>query len=199
MFIKLWKKALEKDFQKKRYPFLGQLLAPYLGEFEKILDVGSASGALAKHIYNISPNKNFEIEGVDVVVPEKTHIPVTKYDGKKLPFADNSFDCVLIVDILHHDENPENIIQEAVRVSKGVVLIKDHYWDNKFDFWILSVFDYIGNKPFGIPLAYNFLKMETWEKMFSSQQLIISEVKTFKEHKTDLRKNVLFKIKKISV
>ncbi|MFH1712795.1 MAG: methyltransferase domain-containing protein [Candidatus Jacksonbacteria bacterium] len=93
--------------------------------------------------------------GTDVHIQPKTFIPIIQYDGKKLPFPDESFDAVILVDVLHHDEHPEIILEEAKRVAKKFILVKDHYWENNLDFQLIKFADYFGNKPYGIKLPYN--------------------------------------------
>ena len=189
MFIWLWKKIHAKYLKKIRYPAITKALKPYLNGHSKILDVGCASGKLTKHLF---ADSYAEITGIDVVIPKETHINVVKYDGQKFPFVDDSFDLVLMIDILHHDHNIENIINEAKRVSRKGILIKDHYWEQKYDFWILSLYDYLGNKPFGIPLAYNFQTIESWKKILNSLELNIVEMKKLRQNKLELRKSVIF-------
>jgi ubiquinone/menaquinone biosynthesis C-methylase UbiE len=51
-------------------------------------------------------------------------------DLEKLPFADNSFDCIIIWRILHHQADPavrERILAEAARVTRSWVLVSFHH------------------------------------------------------------------------
>ena len=43
-------------------------------------------------------------------------------DAHRLPFADDSFDVVLLQSVLHHDDNPLNMIQEAFRIAPRIVV-----------------------------------------------------------------------------
>lgn len=43
-------------------------------------------------------------------------------DAHRMPFADNSFDVVLVQSVLHHDNNPLHMIQEAFRIAPKVVI-----------------------------------------------------------------------------
>lgn len=43
-------------------------------------------------------------------------------DAHHLPFPDNSFDLVLIQSILHHDDDPGDIIREAFRVAPEILI-----------------------------------------------------------------------------
>ena len=75
--------------------------------------------------------KNIHLEGAEISVrKEGAAINVRQFDGKKLPYADNSFDFCMLIDICHHTTDPEKILKECVRVSRKFILIKDVYCQN---------------------------------------------------------------------
>lgn len=174
--------------------YLEKILSPYLLDSKKILDVGTGDGKIA---HNLSNRLGVKITGVDTLVQERPKIPVIKYDGKKLPFKDNSFDCVTFIDVLHHCTNQEELISEARRVTRKFILIKDHYWENKFDQTLLKYYDYSGNKPYGINLPYNYLKLDSWKSLFQKSNLKVLERKIFTNLALGLfGKQVIFKLGK---
>ena len=73
-----------------------------------------------------------------------------------------------LVDVLHHTENPDVLMQEAKRVSRQDIIIKDHYARTKLDHFILRFMDWIGNKPHGVILAYNYLSAAIWNKKWDT-------------------------------
>lgn len=176
-----------------RYNYLTTILTPYLEDCKTVLDLGASSGRLAKNIQN---KLDIEFVGVDKYLQPERVIPIIKCDGKNLPFKNNSFDCVMIIDVLHHDSNPQKIIEEAKRVTKKYILIKDHYWDNKVDLALLKFGDYIGNKPYGIDLYYNFLNMQSWNALIKKNNLTIVKSQKFRYNVLDYCKHVIFKLKK---
>ncbi|OIO42394.1 SAM-dependent methyltransferase [Candidatus Pacearchaeota archaeon CG_4_9_14_3_um_filter_35_19] len=167
-------------------------LFPHVKGCKNVLDLGSSDGRLTKAISE--EVKDTKFIGVDVVVQPETFIPIEKYDGGRIPFKKNYFDCVMLIDVLHHDEEIDEVIKEAKRVSKKYILIKDHYWSNWFDFKILQMADYIGNKPFGVRLPYNFLRMEQWKKIFKSNKLKILDEEKYRDGAFSLIKHVIFKL-----
>jgi SAM-dependent methyltransferase len=190
--------SLIKQFNEKigfplRCKYLVYHLFPYLQNVNKVLDLGSAEGRLVKELSKKLPNLDFV--GIDLH-SSRTFIHVKKYDGKKIPFPDNSFDCVMIIDVLHHIEHPEEILQEVRRVSKKYVLIKDHYWKNKIDFLILKHADYIGNKPYGIALPYNFLRISDWRKIIKKTNFKISKSEKFKFNFFDPCNHIIYLLEK---
>ena len=96
----------------------------------------------------------------------KTHVPVDVFDGKTLPYADRSFDAVLIVDVLHHTEDPAALLQEARRVCRGVVILKDHLADPWLAVARLRLMDVVGNARHGVALTYNYWKRAQWQAAF---------------------------------
>ena len=72
---------------------------------------------------------------------------MSTYNGRELPFADETFDLVTIVDVLHHAEDPEAVVREALRVLRpdGHVVIKDHLRTSLWSSWVLLAMDNSSN------------------------------------------------------
>ena len=48
------------------------------------------------------------------------------FNGTHLPYEASSVDIVLLVDVLHHTQDPMVMLREARRVARKGILIKDH-------------------------------------------------------------------------
>ena len=122
----LYKYRFSKNFiyqiLRARAKGLARTVSPYLNKDELILDIGPASctvtEALLKQGLKVFPAdiENFSI--VDTVLP-------TLYDGHKLPFKDNQFGTSLILFVLHHTPDPAEILIEAKRVSRRILVFED--------------------------------------------------------------------------
>jgi len=130
----------------------------------RVLDLGCGDGQVAVALMRRRPE--LVIEGVDVLVRPVTHIPVTPYDGVTLPFADGQFDCVTIVDVLHHTDDPASVLAEAARVAKGSVVIKDHLREGLMAGPTLRLMDWVGNRGHDVRLPYNYLNQNEWAAAF---------------------------------
>ena len=80
----------------------------------EVLDVGSGGAGLCSYL-----NKCISIDLNPVVHPD---VFVNLEEGN-LPFASNSFDCVVCADVLGHLENLHHIFAELVRVSRQYLII----------------------------------------------------------------------------
>ena len=114
---------------------------------------------------------DLSIRGVDVLVRRSAQIHVTHFDGLHLPFPDQSFDSVLFCDVLHHTESPVAMLQEAVRVARTCVLIKDHVVQGWLARPTLRFMDFVGNAPHGVVLPYNYLTSAQWDDAFRECRL----------------------------
>ena len=170
------------------------VLLPFMENCQSVLDVGTSTGALAASVFRDAPE--IRLAGVDVVVDSQPLIPMILGNGRRLPFSNDAFDCVMMIDVLHHVDSPRELLAEAKRVSQKSVLIKDHYWGNRLDLLMLRFQDYIGNKPYGIDLPYNFLDMKTWDSLFKSVDLRVRMASRFRLNAIDLRKHVIFELEK---
>jgi hypothetical protein len=94
-------------------------------EFATALDVGCAEGYFMKAI-----GKRFgtEVWGVDLstIALAKAHdlhgLSVAAAEATRLPFADGSFDLVYSTEVIEHVLDPDRMIAEMRRVSRGTVL-----------------------------------------------------------------------------
>ena len=136
----------------------------------RVLDLGCGDGQVALAVMRRRPE--LTIEGVDVLVRPVTHIPVTPYDGVTLPFADQSFDHVTIVDVLHQTDDPASVLTEAARVARGSVVVKDHLRQGWLAGPVLRLMDWVGNRGHDVRLPYNYLDSAQWRVAFNHAGLV---------------------------
>jgi SAM-dependent methyltransferase len=137
----------------------------------KGLDVGCGAGELALLLQQST--QEVSLEGVDVLVRPNSVIPVVEFDGNTLPFNENSFDFVVISDVLHHTDDPVALLKECARVTRTHVLIKDHLCNSKLDELILGLMDWVGNRGHGVYLPYNYLSTGQWEAAYEQAGLTV--------------------------
>ena len=132
-YFKKWGKKWVKN---KVNPFL-----EFLEEGDSILDVGSGNGLVSWELkqlgYNVTP--------IDINSQEfdATVKPIV-YDGDSIPFEDKKFDVALLLSVLHHTENPEDILKEVGRVANRIIINEDIY-DSKAQKYLTLLTDSIVN------------------------------------------------------
>jgi SAM-dependent methyltransferase len=154
-----------------RVSTLAKNLAPLLPRHAKVLDVGCGDGALAARIFELRPD--LQIEGLDVLVRSQTAIPVRHFDGAHIPYADASVDVVLMVDVLHHTDDPLVLLRESARVARSEILVKDHLREGFLARLTLRAMDWVGNARHGVRLPYNYWSRSQWNAAFDDLRLAI--------------------------
>jgi len=136
-----------------------------------VLDVGCGDGLVAAGVLALRPG--MVLHGVDVLKRPHTHIPVDLFDGRRIPHEDRSFDVVMMVDVLHHAENPEQLLGEAARVARRCLVLKDHLSDGWLATPRLRFMDHVGNARHGVSLAYAYWRHAQWLKAFARLGLMV--------------------------
>jgi SAM-dependent methyltransferase len=150
----------------RRVRVLTKLLAQQIPPSAKVLDIGCGDGTIGNMLGNA--RSDIQIEGVEINVRSECRIPCSSFDGRRLPFADDTFDLCLLVDVLHHTEDIASLLKEAARVSRAFVLLKDHLSNNLIDHATLRFMDWVGNRPYRVSLPYNYASRSTWDDYFST-------------------------------
>ncbi len=155
----------------KRAEALARAIAPLLTPGE-VLDVGAGNGMIGSML--MAQRQDINVTGIDVHLRSQASITVRKYDGRTIPFSDNSFSSIIAVDVFHHIDDYIPVLPECARVCAGTMVVKDHFYSNKLDYILLCFIDWVGNMPHGVRLPYSYFTRNEWEK--SLQHIGISEL-----------------------
>lgn len=96
----------------------------YLKPGEKLLDVGAGTCNVALLMqdsgYQVTPLDVTDLSFTPKMCPQI-------YDGQNMPFKDKQFDTAMILTVLHHvpAQNHDQVINEAKRVAKRIIIIED--------------------------------------------------------------------------
>lgn len=154
----------------RRTRVLAEMLAAQIPERASVLDIGCGDGTIGSLIAQLRPD--ISIQGVEFLVRPECKIECRAFDGISLPFPDGSFDVCSFVDVLHHTQDPMVLLREATRVSRSWVLLKDHLDENILDHLTLRLMDWVGNRPHGVVLTYNYQSRSQWAQYFTKCGLV---------------------------
>ena len=101
----------ERYIFNRRIKVLAKHLSNLIPENAHVLDIGCGDGTLDRELTKL--RIDLKIKGIDTLLRPKTVIPVSIFDGKNLPFPDNAFNGALLIDVLHHAQNPVALLAEA--------------------------------------------------------------------------------------
>jgi SAM-dependent methyltransferase len=157
---------------KRRTSVLSRWCSRLIPLNSKVLDVGCGDGRLSRLIADKRPD--ISICGIDVQQREDSAMRVETFDGKSIPYGEDSFDVVMFVDVLHHAEEPMTLLREAARVARQAILVKDHLAEGTFSYLTLQLMDWVGNARHGVRLPYNYWTLARWHSVFDKLRLNIT-------------------------
>jgi ubiquinone/menaquinone biosynthesis C-methylase UbiE len=155
-------RSLHKPIYERRLKELVHLIGPHLRPGDKVLDIGCGFGHLGRAIMVAHPD--VLVEGVESVKRGGELIPVTAYEGTRMPWKDGAFDAVILADVLHHDHDPDRLLKESARVSKRLVIIKDHIREGFLAQQRISFLDWAANAPYQVPCTYRYNNLSEWRR-----------------------------------
>lgn len=154
---------------RRRVDVLSRHLAELMPARATVLDVGCGDGLISALVGERRPD--LSVSGMDIAVRGATHIPVDEFDGRSIPRADGSEDVVMLVDVLHHADDPMGLLAEAVRVADRAVVLKDVMTLGLLSEPTLRFMDWVGNARHGVPLPYRFWAQDRWRSAFAELDL----------------------------
>lgn len=169
---KLLKRIVYK-FAKNRAEQIFNLIEEFLNKEEIILDIGCGSC----NIVEILNQNNYNVVSLDIknlsIVDE---IKPILYNGTNMPFKDNTFDLSIILTVLHHTDKQDEVLKEAMRVTKKRILIIEDIYNNQIDKFITQIVDSLINLEIrGHP--HSNRNDQEWKEYFKNLGLKISETK----------------------
>lgn len=129
----------ENIYNKKVYFETGKEVANLLNENDDVLECACGTGAISRHIsekVHTLTATDFS-EGMLKQARKKLHtknnITFAQADITKLPYKDHSFDAVVAGNVIHLIKNPQNAMQELMRVCKkgGRIIIPTYINDSE--------------------------------------------------------------------
>lgn len=149
-------------FMPTREEIIVQNVTPLLQPGQQILEIGAGNGLVAEMLYR-STGACFTL--LDVVNYNKSSLPMMVYDGRVIPFADNSFDLAMLVFVLHHNPDPVPVLHEALRVSRQGVLIVENDVRGTVKRPATRMVDSLEHLRRGVPPCYFTKSVHEWLRL----------------------------------
>ena len=175
-FVSTIMRRLHAPIYASRLRELVRRISPHLRPGDRVLDVGCGTGALGRAILD-APTcpASVEVQGLERVKRGGERIVVDEYDGVRFPHRDRTFDVVILADVLHHEEDPDRLIRECRRVSRRLVIIKDHQRRGVLALPRIAFIDWAANAPYGVRCLYRYQRPGEWAESHRRHRFRVEE------------------------
>ena len=162
--MKFWHWLHGRNVHVRRVRVLRDRIAALIPPDAAVLDVGCGDGLLSRLLAEARPD--ITVRGLEVLVRPDAQIPVEAFDGTRIPHPDRAFDVALFVDVIHHVTDPLPLLEEAARVSRTGLIIKDHVSDGFLAPPQLRLMDRLANTRHGITPPCHYFSRAEWATAF---------------------------------
>jgi SAM-dependent methyltransferase len=80
----------------------------------------------------------------------------------------------LLVDVLHHTDDPGPLLRECARIASRIVVVKDHLREGLAAGATLRFMDWVGNARHGVRLPYNYFTYAQWQSTLAASGLRVA-------------------------
>src|SRR5919199_610208 len=147
-------------------------VAQVLPRRTRVLDVGCGNGFIAHHLKALL---GAEVVGIDVTRETSARIEYLRYDSRRFPLPDNSFDAVLLCYVLHHAQDLRAVLAEVRRTLRagGLVVVYEDIPGGAWDRFMCWTHDLMWRGRTG---RCRFRREREWQAVFASQGFeVVSE------------------------
>ena len=167
----------EKNRSAKLLNWRYGLVADHIEDRQRVLDLGAGTGWVGKRLIE---RKESDVSLVDVIDCNETDLPLTVYDGKKIPFGDKTFDIVTFVVVLHHAVKQEEILTEAARVARRKTILVEDTPKNVLEHCIDRACDAVTSFEHGFYNPASYRNVMQWRSVFKKLRLPLIHEHTIK-------------------
>ena len=141
-----------------------------------MLDVGCGAGELGAALMDSSGcPSGVVVSGLELVSREAQLIPIRHYNGCEIPYSSNTFDVVILADVLHHAQHPHQLIDECARVTRRLLVIKDHKLEGILAKLRVALLDWAANVPYGTSLLYRYNTAQQWREWHTRHRFAVED------------------------
>jgi ubiquinone/menaquinone biosynthesis C-methylase UbiE len=125
----------------------------------RVLDLGGGRGKVSAALRELRMQPTVS----DVLDRSEFKPYIHQDDPFAVPVDSGSFDSVMLLYVLHHVPRPDQakLLTEAKRIARSrLVIVEDvpRRWERP----ITKLWDFVFNRPFGIPTPFSFRTVEEW-------------------------------------
>jgi len=169
-----------KPIVKHRANWKADRILPHI-RGKNILDVGAAEGWVGAELRSRRPDLN--VLSIDVIRMQCTKTPAVLYDGRDLPFRDQSIDSAYTIFVLHHCWFPDLVIQEVHRVVRDRFIVIESVYRTQVHKRLLEFLDgrvnaFRSNGKMTHPLHFDTI--EGWKARFASHGFTVTSFSMIK-------------------
>jgi anti-anti-sigma factor len=148
---------------------LHKRIAPYTAGVRSLLHVRAGKGKLAATFA-----EQLDVHLLDTDDRNTTHLPITLYDGIKIPLDDNAFEAALLIDVLNRYADPLPALREIMRVVRSRLIVIEAVCFNDTQRRMNMFFDWFLSRIVRRetrPLAQHFDTPKGWKWFLRDQRL----------------------------